>query len=453
MNLLIQNGRVVDPSQDLDAGLDVLITDGVVAQVGTSVRAPKGTEVFDASGCVVSPGFIDLHTHLREPGHEHKETIRTGTRAAVAGGYTAVCAMANTIPPNDERAVTEMIVAESRRNGLCRVYPVGAVSKGLAGEALAELGDLRYAGCVAVSDDGMPIANAQLMRRALEYTKMLGIPVVVHEEEPSLCVDGVMHEGYYSTILGMKGIPAVAEETMTWRDAFLARLTGGHVHIAHLSTSGAADAVRHAKKKGWRVTCEVAPHHFTLTDEEVRSFSTSLKMKPPLRSKEHVDAILEAIADGTVDAIATDHAPHHADEKDVEFDLAPFGIIGLETAFAISYDRLVKAGVVELSRLIDLLSCGPARTFGLPGGTLTKGSLGDVSIVDLNGSSKFEEFVSMASNSPFKGRAFSGRVVATVVGGDVRWHNTAAKPRPGAKKTSSADDGNSGIRKKGSRKK
>src|SRR5882762_9736819 len=361
MNLLITNGRIIDPSQRIDAKMDLLITDGVIAEVGKRIK--KDVEVIDADGLVVVPGLIDLHCHLREPGQEHKETIATGTRAAVAGGYTAVCAMANTLPPNDERAVTEMIIAESRRNGACRVYPIGAVSKGLNGEALAELADLRSAGCVGVSDDGKPVWNAQLMRRALEYCTMLGIPVIAHEEDANLSDGGVMHEGYFSTLLGMGGIPAASEETLVARDVILARVTGAHVHIAHVSTAGGVDSVRHARAAGVRVTCEVTPHHIALGDESVQSFSTNLKMNPPLRPIEHRQALIAGIADGTIDAIATDHAPHHFDEKNVELDLAPFGIIGLETAFAVCYDRLVRAGVIGIARLIDLMSCGPARIF------------------------------------------------------------------------------------------
>ena len=418
MNILITNGRVIDPSQDLDSKLEVLIEEGRVARVDKKIKS--SVEVFDAEGLVVAPGFIDLHTHLREPGQEHKETIATGTRAAVAGGYTAVCAMANTVPPNDERAVTEMIIAESARNGSCRVYPIGAVSKGLKGEALAELADLRTAGCVAVSDDGKPVYNAQLMRRALEYCSMLGIPVVAHEEDANLNEGGVMHEGYYSTLLGMGGIPAASEETLVARDVILARLTKAQLHIAHLSTSGAIDAVRVARASGVHVTCEVTPHHIALTDDAVQSFSTNLKMNPPLRSKEHRDALLEGIADGTVDAIATDHAPHHFDEKNVEFDLAPFGVIGLETAFAVCYDTLRKR--VALPRLIDLFSTGPARVFRLPGGTLKKGSIGDVTLVDIDGKTDVQSpFVSKAMNSPFTGMSLRGRVAATIVGGVVKY--------------------------------
>ena len=420
MNLLITNGRVVDPSQDLDAKLDLLIEDGVVSRIDKRIKS--NVETIDADGLVVVPGFIDLHTHLREPGQEHKETIATGTRAAVAGGYTAVCAMANTVPPNDERAVTEMIIAEAARNGSCRVDPIGAVSKGLKGEALAELADLRAAGCVAVSDDGKPVWNAMLMRRALEYCTMLGIPVVAHEEDANLTDGGVMHEGFVSTLLGMGGIPAASEETLVARDVILARTTGAHVHIAHLSTAGAVDAVRNARAAGVRVTCEVTPHHIALEDEAVRSFSTNLKMNPPLRSRQHREALIEGIADGTIDAIATDHAPHHFDEKNVEFDLAPFGVIGLETAFGVCHEALVRTKTITLGRLVDLMSCAPARVFNLPGGTLGAGGLGDVTLLDPD--AKWEvaaPFRSKASNSAFNGVTLHGRVVATIVGGVVKY--------------------------------
>jgi dihydroorotase len=421
MNILITNARVLDPSQGLDAQMDVLIEDGTIARVDKKLKAPAGVTTIDATGLVATPGFIDLHTHLREPGQEHKETISSGTRAAVAGGFTAVCAMANTVPPNDERAVTEMVLAESARNGWCRVYPIGAVSKGLKGEELAELADLRAAGCVAVSDDGKPVYNAQLMRRALEYCTMLGIPVVAHEEDANLVEGGVMHEGFVSTVLGMKGIPAASEETLVARDVILAKLTNAHVHIAHLSTAGAVDAVRRARKEGVKVTCEVTPHHIALGDDAVQSFSTNLKMNPPLRNEMHRQAIIEGIADGTIDAIATDHAPHHFDEKNVEFDLAPFGVIGLETAFAVCYDRLVLEKVIDLARLVDLLSCGPARIFNLPGGTLRKGSLGDLTLLDLEGRfSVTRDSYSKASNTPFLGETLVGRVVTTIVGGVVK---------------------------------
>lgn len=433
MNLLIENGRILDPSQDLDERMDLLIEDGMVAAGGQKLTSSQSIERLDASECVVTPGFIDLHSHLREPGQEHKETIESGTSAAVAGGYTAVCAMANTHPPNDERAVTEMIIAEARRRGRCRVYPVGAVSKRLAGEELAELADLRAAGCVAVSDDGNPIRNSMLMRRALEYTTMLGIPVIAHEEDPFLSEEAVMHEGYISTVLGLRGAAAAAEEVMTARDVLLAQLTGGHLHIAHISTRGSIEAVRRAKDAGLRVSCEVTPHHLALTDEAVRSFSTNFKMNPPLRSQQHREALLEAVADGTIDAIATDHAPHHVDEKNVEFDLAPFGVIGLETAFAVVHDRLVTTNIIPLRRLIELLSCRPAEIFNLPGGTLREGAPGDLTIFDPRAIYEPRRFVSKASNSPFVGERLQGRVLATVVGGKIRFQTRSeerAEERP-----------------------
>jgi dihydroorotase len=315
-----------------------------------------------------------------------------------------------------------MVVAESRRNGACRVYPVGAVSKGLKGEELAELADLRAAGCVAASDDGKPVWNAQLMRRALEYSSMLGMPIVAHEEDAHLNEGGVMHEGYFSTLVGLGGIPAASEETLVARDVILAKLTGGHLHVAHLSTAGGVEAVRRAKKSKLRVSCEVTPHHLALEDEAVRSFSTNLKMNPPLRSREHRMAVIEGIADGTIDAIATDHAPHHFDEKNVEFDLAPFGIIGLETAFAVCYDRLVREKKIDLMRLVELFSTGPARVFDLPGGSLRTGTLGDVTIVDVNERYQVTNtFRSKASNSPFIGETLHGRVVSTIVGGALQY--------------------------------
>jgi dihydroorotase len=425
MNLLITNARVVDPSQELDTKLDLLIEGGLITRADKRLRAD--VESIDAEGLIAVPGLIDLHTHLREPGQEHKETIATGTRAAVAGGYTAVCAMANTIPPNDERAVSEMIIAEAARNGSCHVYPIGAVSRGLKGEELAELADLRAAGCVAVSDDGRPVANAQLMRRALEYCTMLNMPVVAHEEDPHLTDGGVMHEGFFSTLLGLGGIPAASEETMVQRDVVLAAMTRAHLHVAHISTAGAIDAVRRARTQGVKVTCEVTPHHIALEDEAVQSFSTNLKMNPPLRSKMHREAVLEAIADGTIDAIATDHAPHNFDEKNVEFDLAPFGVIGLETAFGICYETLVARGVIDLARLIDLMSCAPARVFNLPGGTLAAGAAADITLIDLNARYQVANaFHSKASNSPFIGMTLTAQPVATIVGGIVRFNARTA---------------------------
>ncbi|MBW3563546.1 MAG: dihydroorotase [Acidobacteria bacterium] len=431
-DLLIRNGRIIDTANGTDTEANLLIRKGRIEKVGSKAN-PSGIQTIDAKGKIVAPGFIDLHTHLREPGFEHKETIRTGTAAAIRGGFTAVCAMANTLPPNDERAVTEMILAEANRNGLCRVYPVGAVSKRLAGEEIAEMADLAKAGCVAFSDDGRPVMSPLLMRRALEYSSMLGLPISVHLEDLVLGESGVMHEGYYSTLLGMVGMPAASEEMMAWRDVVLAAMTGGRLHIAHLSTAGAIEAVRYGRAHGAKVTCEATPHHLALTDAELVSYSTSLKMKPPLRSREHVDALINAIEDGTIDAIATDHAPHHPDEKDVEFDLAPFGIIGLETAFAVSCEALVHGKRIGIERLIELLTSGPAAAFSLPGGRFDEGEAGDVTIVDPEAETSFEKFQSKAVNSPFRGKSFRGRVEATIVGGEVRYAIDEEKSRTGRK--------------------
>jgi len=423
--LLVQGGRVIDPAQGLDAVADVLLEEGKVAEVGERIRPGrgpgKGVETIDAEGLVVAPGLIDLHVHLREPGQEYKETVKTGTMAAAAGGFTAVACMANTEPPNDNRSVTEHILAEARRHGYARVFPVGAVSKRLAGEELAEIGEMVAAGAVAVSDDGKPVMNAELMRRALLYARHFGIPVVQHAEDLHLSAGGVMHEGEWSTRLGLPGIPGSAEDVMVARDLLLLEDTGGRYHVAHLSTARSLEMVRRAKAQGLGVTCEVAPHHLVLTDEEVATsgFSTQTKMKPPLRSERDREALLNGLADGTVDAIASDHAPHHADEKDVEFNLAPFGILGLETTLSLCLDRLVRPGVIGLPRLVELLSTGPARAFGLPGGTLAPGSPGDVTIFDPEKRITVfaDRFRSRSRNTPFDGWKLRGAPVATIVAG------------------------------------
>ena len=383
MRLLIANGYVVDPSQGLNAGKNLLLEDGRVTGVldrGDAV--PDDTEIFDATGLMVAPGFIDLHVHLREPGQEYKETIASGAAAAVAGGWTTICAMPNTDPVNDSPAVTRFVIEQGQRAGLANVFPVGALTKGSAGKELAEMGEMKQAGIVAVSDDGRPVANSEMMRRAMEYATGFDLTVVDHCQEPALSKNGVMHEGRWSLILGLKGIPAAAEEVDAIRDCVLAKLTKARVHLAHVSTRGAVDAVRRAKELGLRVSCEVAPHHWTLTDEAVADYDTNTKMSPPLRSSDHVGALLEGLRDGTVDAIATDHAPHHADEKALEFDQAPFGITGLETAVGLAFD-LVHQGVISLERLVELCSTNPARIFSLADrGTLRKGAWGDVTILD-----------------------------------------------------------------------
>lgn len=421
MRLLIANGYVVDPTQNVNGGRDVLIEDGrVAALIRSGEAAPEGVEVFDATGLVVAPGFIDLHTHLREPGQEYKETIASGAAAAVAGGFSSVCAMPNTDPVNDNPAVTSFLVEQAAAAGLANVFPVGAITKGSRGEELAEMGEMKRAGIVAVTDDGLPVPSPGLMRRALEYARGFDLTVMDHCDDKTLAAGGVMHEGAWSLRLGLKGRPALAEESDAMRDCALAELTGARVHLAHVSTRGAIEAVRRAKARGLEVSCEVAPHHFTLTDATCEGFDTNTKMNPPLRSREHLDTILEAIADGTVDAIATDHAPHHSDEKELEFDRAAFGITGLETAVGLAFERLVHGGLITLERLVELFSVNPARIFRLEGrGTLRPGAHGDVTILDPEQRWTFDasRSKSKSRNTPFHGWTFLGVAVATVVGG------------------------------------
>ncbi|MBC7933091.1 MAG: dihydroorotase [Rubrivivax sp.] len=423
MRLLIANGYVIDPTQGINGGRDVLIEDGRVAALLKSGEAkPEGAQVFDATGLIVAPGFIDLHTHLREPGQEYKETIVSGAAAAVAGGFTSICAMPNTDPVNDNPAVTSFLVEQSQTLRLANVFPVGAITKGSKGEELSEMGEMKRAGIVAVTDDGRPVPSPGLMRRALEYARGFDLTVMDHCEDKTLAAGGVMHEGEWSLRLGLRGIPALAEESDAMRDCALAELTGARIHLAHVSTRGAIEAVRRAKERGAHVTCEVTPHHFTLTDAACEGFDTNMKMSPPLRSGEHLDAVLKAIADGTIDAIATDHAPHHADEKALEFDHAPFGITGLETAVGLALDRLVHSGVINLERLVEMFSVGPARVFRLEGrGTLRAGAHGDVTILDPDLSWTFDaaRSKSKSCNTPFDGWTLRGAAVATIVGGRV----------------------------------
>lgn len=418
--LLIHGGRVIDPSQDLDGRLDLLIEDGHVAKLG-GIKKPKDAETFDASGLVVCPGLIDIHVHLREPGQEYKETVRTGTMAAAAGGFTAVACMANTEPVNDSRAVTELILSEANRHGFARVYPIGAVSKGLKGEELAEIGEMVKAGVRAISDDGKPVMNAELMRRALLYAQHYDVPVIQHAEDLTLTGDGVMHEGEWSTRLGLPGIPGSSEDVMVARDIILTEDAGARYHVAHLSTARSLDMVRRAKAQGMRVTCEVSPHHLILTDEEVArsGFSTNAKMKPPLRSERDRQALVAGLTDGSVDCIASDHAPHHANEKDVQFSVAPFGIVGLETTLSLCLDHLVRREILSLPRLIHLLSTGPARVLGIPGGTLKAGSVADVTVFHPDEQITFRaaEFRSKGKNTPFDGWTLQGRAVATFLAG------------------------------------
>src|SRR5215471_12440782 len=423
MKRLLKGGRLVDPANGRDGMFDVLIDGDRIAKIGRDLPVDDGTTVVDIpSGYIVCPGLIDMHVHLREPGQEHKETVATGTAAAVAGGFTAVACMPNTSPVNDNAGVTEYILKKAAEANLARVYPIGAVSRGQKGEELADIAELREAGCVAVTDDGRVVSTALLMRRALEYTQMFGIPVIEHCEEPTLRGDGVAHEGFHASRLGLRGIPGEAESIMALRDISLAELTGGTVHIAHMSARQPLDAVRYGKARGALVTCEVTPHHFILTDERLEApvpYDTNTKMNPPLREQADRDAMLKGLADGSVDVIATDHAPHHYDEKHVEFDHAPFGITGLETAVSLCFDRLVHAGVVTLPRLVELLSVNPARVLGIPGGSLAEGAPADVTILapDLQVTVDVKSMVSMSKNTPFHGWSLRGGVAATIVGG------------------------------------
>jgi dihydroorotase len=411
---------VIDPASGVDAVQDVLITNRRVERVGPGLSAPEA-EVVDAAGQVVCPGFIDIHVHLREPGFEYKETVASGTRAAAAGGFTAVCCMANTQPVNDTRSITDYILARAAADGVVRVHPIGAVTRGLAGKELAELAELAEAGCVAFSDDGQPVMNAGLYRRAMEYTLPFGLPVISHAEDTDLSRHGAMNEGVVSTELGIPGAPAAAEDVMVARDVLLAELTGAHVHIAHVSTAGAVRLVRDAKARGVHVTAEVTPHHLVLTEDAVRSWDASTKMNPPLRTKRDGEALLEALADGTIDCIATDHAPHAVSEKEGEFDRAAFGIVGLETAVAVLLDRVVRPGLLPLSTLISRLSCDPARLMGLPGGSLAPGAPGDVTILDpgLELTVDPARFHSRSRNTPFRGWRLTGGPIMTIVGGKV----------------------------------
>ncbi|RNC69026.1 MAG: dihydroorotase [Desulfuromonadales bacterium] len=418
MNLLIKGGRVIDPSQGIDETLDLLVENGKVKEFGKGISAPAGAETIDAAGMIVTPGLIDMHVHLRDPGLEYKEDIVTGTRAAAVGGFTSVACMPNTKPVNDNKAVTSYIITKARNEGIVNVFPVGSITQGSKGEALAEMGDLKEAGCVAVSDDGRPVTSSELMRRALEYAKGMGIMVISHAEDLSLVGEGVMNEGIVSTELGLKGIPWAAEDAATARDVYLAELTNSPLHIAHVSTKGALRIIRNAKARGVKVTCETAPHYFSLTDDAVRGYNTNAKMNPPLRTADDVAAVKAALADGTIDAIATDHAPHHLDEKDVEFNVALNGIIGLETSLPLSL-KLVEEGVLTLPALVEKLACNPAKILGIDRGALKPGSVADITVIDPNAAwtVEAEKLASKSKNSPFIGLEMKGAAVYTIVGG------------------------------------
>jgi len=418
MKILIKGGRIVDPANERDVKGDLLVSDSKIEKIGKNIKV-KADRTIDAAGLVVAPGFIDIHVHLREPGYEEKETIRTGSMSGAKGGFTSLVPMANSNPPIDNAGMVDFVLKRAEHTAVTRVFPVAAVSKGLEGKELTEAGELKEAGAVALSDDGNPVADSELMRRALEYAGMFNLPIIVHEEDPELAADGCMNEGYNSTSLGLRGIPKAAEEVMVSRDLSIAELTKGRVHFAHVSTARAVELIRDAKKRGLAVTAETAPHYFSLTDDALKTYNTNAKMKPPLREKEDVAAIKEGLKDGTLDAIATDHAPHTVAEKEVEFDKAPFGIVGLETALPLILTELVDPGVLSLSEAVARVTVNPARVLGLPLGELREGGPADITIfnpdepITVDASS----FASLGRNTPFEGFKLKGRVLYTIVNG------------------------------------
>jgi dihydroorotase len=419
MNLLIKNGRVLDPKNKIDEQLDILIEKGKISRVAKSIKE-ESARVIDAAGKIVCPALVDMHTHIRQPGREDEETILTGSRAAVKGGFASITVMPNTKPAIDNQGVVEFIYSEARKTELVNIYPIGAITKRLEGKELAEIGELVKSGAVAISDDGMPVMNSHIMRMALEYSKMYGIPVISHCEDLDLSSKGTMNEGYMSTVLGLKGIPAESESIMVSRDIQLASLTGARLHIAHVSTSESVELIRNAKKKGLSVTAETCPHYFTLSDEAVLNFDTNTKVKPPLRTRDDIRAIKEALKDGTIDAISTDHAPHTEAEKDVEYDFAPFGIIGLETALSLSYMELVKTGFLSLLGLIERMSLAPAKILNLQNkGHLSQGSDADILIFDTEISWVVEKnnLESKSKNTPFLGWTLISKPLELIAGG------------------------------------
>jgi dihydroorotase len=422
MSIVIKNGRVIDPASNTDRVADVLIVDGRVAGVAPNLSSTKA-EVYDATGMIVAPGFIDMHVHLREPGFEHAENIESGSRAAAAGGFTSICCMPNTKPVNDSATVTSYIVQQARAKAVVNVYPIGAITKGSAGEELAALGAMKAAGAVAISDDGLPVMNARVMRRAMEFARSYDLTIIQHCEDLNLSAGGDMHEGAPSVRWGLRGIPAASEDVMVARDLVLAQLTGARYHVAHISTRNAIAMVDYARRQGLAVTCETTPHHFTLSDEDMAAYDSNYKMKPPLRSTCHRDAAVAGLANGTISAIATDHAPHPGSEKMQEFERCPFGIIGLETAMGLALENLVTPGKITLTRMVELFTTGPESVVRLGRGTLAPGSPGDVTIfsTDVEWTYDVNQSHSRSRNSPFHEKKFKGGPMATVVDGEFRW--------------------------------
>jgi dihydroorotase len=420
--LLIKNGRVIDPASRHDGVADVWIEDGVIKGVGVNLTV-TGAEVIDATGLIVAPGFIDMHVHLREPGFEHAETIESGSRAAAAGGFTSVCPMPNTKPVNDNATVTSYMIEKARRHAVVNVFPIGAITKGSAGEELAAIGSMKNAGAVAISDDGRPVMNARVMRRAMEFARSLGIPVINHCEDLHLSAGGDMHEGAESVRLGLRGIPGCSEDVMVARDILLAEVTGARYHVAHISSRHSVEMVQFAKSKGLAVTAEATPHHLALADRDMKPYDSNYKMKPPLRGSCDVAAVLDGIVNGAIDAIATDHAPHPGSEKMQEFESCPFGILGLETAIGVSLEQLVHPGKIDIGRLVELFTTGPARILGIDRGTLAQGVAADVTVfsADREWTYDVNKSFSKSRNSPFDGKTFKGGPVATVVAGEVVW--------------------------------
>ncbi|MFH1857534.1 MAG: dihydroorotase [Candidatus Omnitrophota bacterium] len=418
MKLLIKGGRVIDPANKRDERLDVLIDRGKVAQLGKNL-ASDGAEVISAESYWVVPGLVDMHVHFRQPGREDRETLLTGSRAAAKGGFTSVVPMANTDPVADHRGAVEFILAEAKRVALVNIFPVGSVTKGLGGQILSDIGDLAGAGCVALSDDGKPIRNTTLMRHALEYAGMFGLPIIAHEEDPYLFEGGVMHEGYVSTVLGLRGIPGISESIMVARDIELLGYVKGKIHFAHISTARSVELIREAKRKGLPVTCESAPHYVAFTDEDVAGYDTRFKVNPPLRSRHDREAVRKGLAEGVIDCIATDHAPHVENEKDAEFDAAPFGMIGLETSLGVCLTQLVHTKLLSPAQLVERMSTTPARILGLEKGTLSVGADADVTLIGPEDKwvVREEEFESRSKNSPFIGQELVGRAKMTIVGG------------------------------------